>query len=84
MKAEPIIEVGSMNYLNDAGPADYNLKGLTGSPVIDSRKANSPGFSIGERHAKSPYISKHHTQEYLGKDTPGAGAYYPILDTKTH
>lgn len=63
MKASPIIEIGSMNYLNETGPGDYNITGLTGTPNIDSRKANSPGFSIGERHPnkKQPYISKYHT-----------------------
>mmetsp|Transcript_22457 Transcript_22457/g.22251 ORF Transcript_22457/g.22251 Transcript_22457/m.22251 type:complete len:123 (+) Transcript_22457:125-493(+) len=62
-------------YLNNTGPGEYDLPNLWKlSGIGNSRNKSSPCFSIAQR-CKTPILSKFHTQDIIGKSSPGVGTY---------
>ena len=58
------------------GSAAYNMREMTGRGATMLLKQYTGKFARGSRHASAKvYISKHHTADAHGADSPAPGAY---------
>jgi hypothetical protein len=59
------------------GPGQYDLPKLTGTKNMVSTLSNFPAFTMSSKidSNKKVVISKKHSIEQLGRDSPGVGAY---------
>jgi len=65
------------------GPQDYKPAHITGMYSFNSTFKNSPSFSIQKVPSKKlngVMISKEHTVDLIGKDSPGVGLYETSAD----
>lgn len=71
--AQRFMKSSSRNFNNGTGPGDYETRSGFGW-MSESKKVTSPSFSMKIR-TKGNVVSKYHYQDWVSKDTPGAGSY---------